>query len=115
MRPSFGAQFTGPWRDRRGRTRNRRLGPLVQHPPPHLALGGITPQQEENQHTTTRKEAASTSLHKTQDLAPPTMRPEPAVGVDHELPARQPGIGSRPALNELTRRIHKNFGVLVYG
>ena len=43
------------------------------------------------------------------------MRPEPAVGVDHELPARQPGIGSRPALNEPTRRIRKNFGVLVYG
>ena len=35
---------------------------------PHLALGGITPQQAENQHTTTRKEAASTSLHKTRDL-----------------------------------------------
>ena len=34
---------------------------------PHLALGGITPQQAENQHTTTRK-AASTSLHKTRDL-----------------------------------------------
>ena len=34
---------------------------------PHLALGGITPQQAENQHTTTRKEAASTSLHKTRD------------------------------------------------
>ena len=25
---------------------------------PHLSLGGITPQQAENQHTTTRKEAA---------------------------------------------------------
>ena len=25
---------------------------------PHLTLGGITPQQAENQHTTTRKEAA---------------------------------------------------------
>ena len=35
---------------------------------PHLALSGITPQQAENQHTTTRKEAASTSLHKTRDL-----------------------------------------------
>ncbi|WP_455956450.1 integrase core domain-containing protein [Actinomyces sp.] len=34
---------------------------------PHLALGGITPQQAENQHATTRKEAASTSLHKTRD------------------------------------------------
>ena len=47
--------YAGPWRDRRGRTRNRCLGPLVQHPPPHLALGGITPQQAENQHTTTRR------------------------------------------------------------
>ena len=41
---------------------------------PHLALGGITPQQAENQHTTTRKEAASTSLHKTQDLAVLTLQ-----------------------------------------
>ena len=38
---------------------------------PHLALGGITPQQAENQHTTTRKEAASTSLHKTRDSTHP--------------------------------------------
>ena len=52
------------------RTRNRRLGPLVQHPPP-ISLGGITPQQADNQHTTTRKEAASTSLHKTRDLTHP--------------------------------------------
>ena len=51
-------------------TRNRRLGPLVQHPPP-ISLGGITPQQADNQHTTTRKEAASTSLHKTRDLIHP--------------------------------------------
>ena len=57
-------------RSRNMRTRNRRLGPLVQHPPP-LPLGGITPQQAENQHTTTRKEAASTSLHKTRDLTHP--------------------------------------------
>ena len=57
-------------RSRNMRTRNRRLGPLVQHPPP-LPLGGITPQQRENQHTTTRKEAASTSLHKTRDLTHP--------------------------------------------
>lgn len=57
-------------RSRNMRTRNRRLGPLVQHPPP-LSLGGITPQQAENQHTTTRKEAASTSLHKTRDLTHP--------------------------------------------
>jgi len=42
---------------------------------PHLALGGITPQQAENQHTTTRKEAASTSLHKTRDLTCPWVQP----------------------------------------
>ena len=36
-----------------------------------LPLGGITPQQTEKQHTTTRKEAASTSLHKTRDLTHP--------------------------------------------
>ena len=58
-------------RPRNMRTRNRRLGPLVQHPPPPLSLGGITPQQADNQHTTTRKEAASTSLHKTRDLTHP--------------------------------------------
>ena len=57
-------------RSRNMRTRNRRLGPLVQHRRP-LSLGGITPQQAENQHTTTRKEAASTSLHKTRDLTHP--------------------------------------------
>lgn len=34
-------------------------------------MGGITPQQAENQHETTRKEAASTSLHKTRDLTHP--------------------------------------------
>ncbi|WP_365850009.1 integrase core domain-containing protein [Actinomyces sp.] len=38
---------------------------------PHLCLGGITPQQADNQHTTTRKEAASTSHHKTRDLTHP--------------------------------------------
>ena len=42
---------------------------------PHLALGGITPQQAENQHATTRKEAASTSLHKTRDLTCPWVQP----------------------------------------
>ena len=63
-------------------TRNRRLGPLVQHPPPHLALGGITPQQAENQHTTTRKEAASTSLHKTRDLTNNARAAAPVTGRD---------------------------------
>ena len=49
-------------RSRNMRTRNRRLGPLVQHPPPPLPG---------RHHTTTRKEAASTSLHKTRDLTHP--------------------------------------------
>ena len=66
-------------RSRNMRTRNRRLGPLVQHPPP-LSLGGITPQQADNQHTTTRKEAASTSLHKTRDLTHPLRALHPLRG-----------------------------------
>ena len=47
---------------------------------PHLALGGITPQQAENQHTTTRKEAASTSLHKTRDLTNNARATAPVTG-----------------------------------
>ena len=49
---------------------------------PHLALGGITPQQAENQHTTTRKEAASTSLHKTRDLTNNARAAAPVTGRD---------------------------------
>ena len=62
--------YAGPWCDRREVEREttawvhwyntRRL---------YFSLGGITPLQAENQRTTTRKEAASTSLHKTRDLA----------------------------------------------
>ena len=47
---------------------------------PHLALGGITPQQAENQHTTSRKEAASTSLHKTRDLTNNARATAPVTG-----------------------------------
>ena len=46
----------------------------------NLALGGITPQQAENQHTTTRKEAASTSLHKTRDLTNNARATAPVTG-----------------------------------
>ena len=93
--------YAGPWRDRRGQTQNRRLGPLVQHPPPHLALGGITPQQVENQHTTTRKEAASTSLHKTQDLTTLESSRPPHLTAPQHCPrssrakARRPSQGRR--------------------
>ena len=62
--------YAGPWCDRREVEREttawvhwyntRRL---------YFSLGGITPLQAENQRTTTRKEAASTSLHKNRDLA----------------------------------------------
>ena len=63
--------YAGPWRDRREVERETAAWVHWYNTRrPHLALGGITPQQAENQHTTTRKEAASTSLHKTQDLTP---------------------------------------------
>ena len=60
--------YAGPWRDRREVERET---PAWVHwyntCRPHLSLGGITPQQAENQRTTTRKDTTSTSLHKTQD------------------------------------------------
>ena len=60
--------YAGPWRDRREVERETAAWVHWYNTRrPHLALGGITPQQAENQHTTTRK-AASTSLHKTRDL-----------------------------------------------
>ena len=63
--------YAGPWRDRRAVERETAAWVHWYNTRrPHLALGGITPQQAENQHTTTRKEAASTSLHKTRDLTP---------------------------------------------
>ena len=63
--------YAGPWRDRSEVERETAAWVHWYNTRrPHLALGGITPQQAENQHTTTRKEAASTSLHKTQDLTP---------------------------------------------
>ena len=84
------------------RTRNRRLGPLVQHPPP-LPLGGITPQQAENQHTTTRKEAASTSLHKTRDLTHPLRGIAPVTSRCTRYVAIHPLRGAAPVTSRCTR------------
>ena len=82
-------------RSRNMQTRNRRLGPLVQHPPP-LSLGGITPQQADNQHTTTRKEAASTSLHKTRDLTHPLRGIAPVTSRCTRYVALHPLCGAAP-------------------
>ena len=60
--------YTGPWRDRREVEREAAAWVHWYNTRRPLSLGGITPQQVESQHTATRKEAASTSLHKTQDL-----------------------------------------------
>ena len=89
-------------RSRNMRTRNRRLGPLVQHPPP-LPLGGITPQQAENQHTTTRKEAASTSLHKTRDLTHPLRGIAPVTSRCTRYVAIHPLRGAAPVTLRCTR------------
>ena len=89
-------------RSRNMRTRNRRLGPLVQHPPP-LPLGGITPQQAENQHTTTRKEAASTSLHKTRDLTHPLRGIAPVTSRCTRYVAIHPLRGAAPVTSRCTR------------
>ena len=89
-------------RSRNMRTRNRRLGPLVQHPPP-LSLGGITPQQAENQHTTTRKEAASTSLHKTRDLTHPLRGIAPVTSRCTRYVALHPLRGAAPVTSRCTR------------
>ena len=51
--------YTGPWRDQREVERETSAWVHWYNTSrPHLALGGITPQQAENQHTTTRKKAA---------------------------------------------------------
>ena len=51
--------YAGPWRDRREVERETSAWVHWYNTSrPHLALGGITPQQAENQHTTTRKEVA---------------------------------------------------------
>ena len=51
--------YTGPWRDQREVERETSAWVHWYNTSrPHLALGGITPQQAENKHTTTRKKAA---------------------------------------------------------
>ena len=51
--------YTGPWRDQREVERETSAWVHWYNTSrPHLALGGITPQQAENQHTPTRKKAA---------------------------------------------------------
>ena len=62
---------------------------------PHLALGGITPQQAENQHATTRK-AASTSLHKTRDLTNNARAAAPVTGHCTRYGALHPLRGATP-------------------
>ena len=61
-----------------------------------LSLGGITPQQAENQHTTTRKEAASTSLHKTRDLTHPLRGIAPVTRHCTRYAALHPLRGAAP-------------------
>ena len=63
---------------------------------PHLALGGITPQQAENQHTTTRKEAASTNLHKTRDLTNNARATAPVTWRDTRYGPLHPLRGAAP-------------------
>ena len=70
---------------------------------PHLALGGITPQQAENQHTTTRKEAASTSLHKTRDLTNNARATAPVTWRCTRYGARHPLRGTAPVTRRCTR------------
>ena len=51
--------YAGPWRDQREVERETSAWVHWYNTSrPHLALGGITPQQAENKHTATRKEAA---------------------------------------------------------
>ena len=74
------------------------------------SLGGITPQQVESQHTTTRKEAASTSLHKTQDLTARILATMPTdtylenawqqAAQNHQATAIIPGWGDAICFNE---------------
>ena len=68
-----------------------------------LSLGGITPQQAENQHTTTRKEAASTSLHKTRDLTHPLRGIAPVTWRCTLYVALHPLRGAAPVTSRCTR------------
>ena len=89
--------YAGPWRDRREVERETAAWVHWYNTRrPHLALGGITPQQAENQHTTTRKEAASTSLHKTQDLTHPLRGIAPVTWRCTRYAALHPLRGATP-------------------
>ena len=68
-----------------------------------LPLGGITPQQAANQHTTTRKEAASTSLHKTRDLTHPLRGIAPVTSRCTRYVAIHPLRGAAPVTSRCTR------------
>ena len=70
-----------------------------------LSLGGITPQQAENQHTTTRKEAASTSLHKTRDLTHPIRGIAPVTWRCTRYVAVHPLRGAAPVTWRCTRYV----------
>ena len=70
-----------------------------------LPLGGITPQQTEKQHTTTRKEAASTSLHKTRDLTHPLRGIAPVTSRCTRYVAIHPLRGAAPVTWRCTRYV----------
>ena len=96
--------YAGPWRDRREVERETAAWVHWYNTRrPHLALGGITPQQAENQHTTTRKEAASTSLHKTRDLAHPLRGIAPVMWRCTRYVALHPLRGAAPVMWRCTR------------
>ena len=93
----------GPWRDRCEVERETAAWVHWYNTRrPHLALGGITPQQAENQHTTTRK-AASTSLHKTRDLTNNARATAPVTGHCTRYGARHPLRGAAPVTGRDTR------------
>ena len=103
--------YAGPWRDRREVERETAAWVHWYNTRrPHLALGGITPQQAENQHATTRKEAASTSLHKTRDLTARILATMPTdtylenawqqAAQNHQATAIIPGWGDAICFNE---------------
>ena len=96
--------YAGPWRDRREVERETAAWVHWYNTRrPHLALGGITPQQAENQHTTTRKEAASTSLHKTRDLTHPLRGIAPVTRRCTRYVALHPLCGAAPVMWRCTR------------
>ena len=91
--------YVGPWRDRRGRTRNRRLGPLVQHPPP--------PPRPGRHHTTTSRKPTHNNT-KGSGLNKPPQNP----GLDKQREGRctryvalHPLCGAAPVMWRCTRYV----------